>query len=127
MRMFVELLSSGWLFLLFFIALLAYVGIARPTWFGKLLKVLGSKRGYEEPFYYFKRWTWKEPPEKWRSKMMQCILWMVVFGALAFFFVFTAPGQKPWPFIAVPAGMSIHFLFFALRIYLSIKRLNARL
>ena len=126
MQIFVGLLTSGWLFLLCFIAFLAYVGIVRPAWYGKLLEVLGSKRGYDEPFYYLKRWTWKEAPENWRSKMMQCILWMVVFGALAFYFVFTTRGQKPWPLIAVPAMMSIHFLFFALRIYLSIKRLNAR-
>jgi hypothetical protein len=126
MQMFVELLSSGWLFLLCFIAFTAYFGFARPPWFGKLLEVLGSKSGFDEPFYYFKRWTWKEAPENWRSKMMQCILWMVVFGALAFFFVYSTPGQKQWPIIAVPAMMSIHFLFYALRIYLSVKRLNSR-
>jgi len=126
MQMLIKVVSSGWLFLACFIAFVAYVGIARPLWFSKLLILCGTKRGYDDPFYYFKRWTWQEPPHNWRSQTLQCILWMAVFGALAFYFVFTMPEQKPWPFIAVPALMSIHFLFFALRIYLRVKRPNTR-
>ena len=122
MQILVRLLSSGWLFLVGFISFTAYVGIARPLWFSKLLILCGTKRAYDDPFYYFKRWTWKEPPHKWRSKALQCILWMIVFGVLAFYYMSTMPEQRPWPFIAVPALMSIHFLVFALRIYLRVKR-----
>ena len=126
MRMLVYALSSGWLLLGGFIAFLAYVGIARPAWFGKLLVLFGTKSGYDNPFYYFKHWTWKEPPDNWRSKTLQCILWMAVFGALAFCFVFIMPGPIPWPIVAVPALMSVHFLFFALRIYLGVKNVSTR-
>lgn len=125
MQMLVKVVSSGWLFLACFIAFVAYVGIARPTWFGKFLMLCGTRRGYDDPFYYFKRWTWIKPPHNWRSEMLQCILWMTVFGALAFYFVFTMSEQKPWGYIAVPGLMSIHFLVCAVRIYLRVKRSNA--
>ena len=115
----------GWLFLVSFISFGAYVYIARPMWFGKLMMLCGMKGGYDDHFYPFNRWTWKEPPHHWRLKTLQCIFWMMTFGALVFYFVFTKPDPKPWPIIAVAAFLSIHFLFFTLRIYLRVKRLNA--
>jgi len=55
----------------------------------------------------------------------QCVLWMLVFGALALYFAFNMPEPKRWPIIAVPALMSIHFLTFSLRIYLRVKKMSA--
>ena len=123
MRIFVYLLSGGWLFLIAFVSLVAYTAIARPAWFPKLCRMLGSKntRGYDDPLFPFKRWAWKEAPENWLSMTKQCVLWMLMFGALALFAAFNMPEPKPWPFIAVPSLMSINFLVYALRIYLRVK------
>jgi hypothetical protein len=127
MGIFVYLLSTGWLFLIGIVSIVAYTAIARPAWPFKLSRILGNKsiRGYDDPLYPFKRWTWKEPPENWLSVTTQCVLWMLVFGALALFFAFNMPEPKRWPIIAFPSLMSIHFLIHALRIYLRVKKIGA--
>lgn len=110
------LLSSGWIFLISFMAFLLYVGLAKPGWFSRLMRALGSREGCDSPFYYFKSWTWRRPPDNWKGKIWQCLFCMLAFASLAVYLILTKPDPKPWPFIAVPALMSIHFLLFALRI-----------
>ena len=121
MHILVNLITSGWLLLLLMIGFTLYLGLFRPSWCGKMMALFGTKGGCENPFYYFKRWTWEEPPENWRSMFGQCILWTIVFAGLAAYFALTKPDPKPWPFIAVPALMSVHFLIFAIRILVKVR------
>lgn len=127
MIIFVKLMASGWFFLIGFLGFVAYISLRRPVWVENVAKIFSPEWSYENPFYFFKRWTWEKPPENWRSKLCLCISSIFVFGFLPIYFVLTLDGPKPWGFIAVPALMSIHFAIFSVRIVLriwSIKRKN---
>lgn len=111
-----KLMSSGWLLVILFAGFLVYLIIRKPKWFG-------MERKYESPFYPFKQWTWQTPPENWSTQFWQCLIWMVLFGCLAFWLIVATP--NPWPYALLPAFMSAVHGFGAGRLYIRVKKLSA--
>jgi len=118
MNTLVKLVSEGWLFLAAAVVSVIYIGWFRPSWLTKITRLFGHKDMYNDPFYYFRRWDWKQPPANWRTKLAQCVLWMILFGGLS---IYLFNKSRPWAYIILTGLMSIHFAVFVIRIYVRVS------
>ncbi len=72
----------------------------------------------DNPFYPWKRWTWKAMPPNWESKLLQLLSYLALFALLAAYAWFK---QRGW--VAVFSAMiSVNFAAHAVRIV--VKRIN---
>ncbi len=97
------------LIFLFAFVLTVFLTIRRPQRFGI---------DPNDPFYPWKRWTWKAMPPNWKSKLLQLLFWLAAFALVAAYALFK---QRGW--VAVfSAMMSVNFAAHAVRIV--VKRIN---
>ena len=102
-------LSVVQLTFLFAFVLGVFLTIRRPQRFGI---------DPNDPFYPWKRWTWKAMPPNWESKLLQLLSWVAAFALVA---AYALSKQKGW--VAVfSAMMSVSFAAQAVRIV--VKRIN---
>ena len=71
----------------------------------------------DNPFYPWKRWTWKAMPPNWKSKLSQLLFWLATFALVA---AYALLKQREWAAV-FSAMMSVNFAAHAVRIVIFLE------
>ncbi len=120
----VQLLAGGWFGFLVAALMSLYLVRRQPAWLVDLWAAPGGEgRGYDNPFYPYRRWTWTTPPRNWRERLLSSLINGLMTGGLAWLMMLLDPPSPGMS--AVLLLYAVIFLSTAARIVIRVSRFRA--